>query len=467
MQSGLLKTHAALISLITRTLDVFMIGVGGLLAYWLRFDSGGFPVPLRYSVLMLIGGLLVAVLFPLLGVYGSWRARGLLAPALRVLGAWIVVFFLLFMLLVLAKQAETYSRVWMAVWFCLTTGLFVGLRIAVFAVLRALRRRGYNRRRAVLVGCGPLAGELYERASDLSWAGFEVVAVFDGGGPTRALTAVEPRPLDELWEFVEHHEVDEIWIAVPLERGDRLREVLDRLRYCTANVRYVPDLFGLFLLNHGLSEILDMPMIDLTSSPMAGVNRLAKAIEDRGLALLILLLISPVMLVIALGVKLSSPGPVFFRQLRHGWDGREIEVLKFRSMYLHLEDNGLVSQAHLGDPRVTCFGAFLRRTSLDELPQFINVLQGSMSIVGPRPHAVEHNEFFKNMIQGYMLRHKVKPGITGWAQVNGWRGETDTLEKMERRIEHDLYYIENWSLAFDLKIIFLTLFRGFVHKNAY
>jgi putative colanic acid biosysnthesis UDP-glucose lipid carrier transferase len=467
MQSGLLKTHAALISLITRTLDVLVVGGGGLLAYWLRFDLGGFPVPLRYSVLMLIAGLLVAVLFPLLGVYRSWRARGLLAPTLRVLGAWIAVFFLLFILLVLAKQAETYSRIWMVLWFGVTAALLVGLRVAVFAVLRALRRRGYNRRKAVLVGCGPLALDLYERARELSWAGFEVVAVFDGGGQARALSAVEPRPLDELWDFVEHQEVDEVWIAVPLERSDRLREVLDRLRCCTANVRYVPDLFGLFLLNHGLAEILDMPMIDLTSSPMAGVNRLAKAIEDRVLALLILLLISPVMLLLALGVKLSSPGPVFFRQRRHGWDGREIEVWKFRSMRVHREDDGQVSQASREDPRVTRFGAFLRRSSLDELPQFINVLQGRMSIVGPRPHAVEHNELFKNMIQGYMLRHKVKPGITGWAQVNGWRGETDTVDKMERRIEHDLYYIENWSLGFDLKIIFLTLFRGFVHKNAY
>ena len=467
MQSGLLKTHAALISLITRTLDILVVGGGGLLAYWLRFDLGGFPIPLSYSVLMLIGGLLVATLFPLFAVYRSWRARGLLAPALRVLGAWVAVFFVLFTLLVLAKQAETYSRIWMVLWFSLSASLLVGLRIAVFSVLRALRRRGYNRRKAVLVGCGPLAGELYKRASDLTWAGFEVLAVFDGGGTTRALTEVEPRPLDTLWDFVEHQEVDEVWIAVPLERSDRLREVLDRLRHSTANVRYVPDLFGLFLLNHGLSEILDMPMIDLTSSPMAGGNRLAKAIEDRGLALLILLLISPLMLTIALGVKLSSPGPVFFRQRRHGWDGREIEVWKFRSMRSHREERGRVSQARRDDPRVTRFGAFLRRTSLDELPQFINVLQGRMSIVGPRPHAVEHNEIFKDMIQGYMLRHKVKPGITGWAQVNGWRGETDTVDKMKRRIEHDLYYIENWSLSFDLKIIFLTLFRGFVHKNAY
>ncbi|HIE54086.1 MAG TPA: exopolysaccharide biosynthesis polyprenyl glycosylphosphotransferase, partial [Chromatiaceae bacterium] len=170
---------------------------------------------------------------------------------------------------------------------------------------------------------------------------------------------------------------------------------------------------------------------------------------------------------IAMGVKLSSPGPVLFKQKRHGWDGKPIRIYKFRTMKVHEEKEGQVTQAKRGDPRITPFGAFLRRTSLDELPQFFNVLQGRMSIVGPRPHAIEHNELYKDQVDAYMQRHRVKPGITGWAQVNGWRGETNTLEKMEKRVEYDLYYIENWSLWFDLKIIFLTLFRGFVHKNAY
>ena len=200
---------------------------------------------------------------------------------------------------------------------------------------------------------------------------------------------------------------------------------------------------------------------------MEGVNRFIKAAEDRILATLILVAISPLMLFIALGVKLSSPGPVLFKQKRHGWDGKPIKVYKFRTMRVHEEEEGKITQARRSDPRVTPFGAFLRRTSLDELPQFFNVLQGRMSIVGPRPHAVEHNEFYKEQVEAYMQRHRVKPGITGWAQINGWRGETDTLEKMRKRVEYDLYYIENWSLWFDLKIIFLTLFKGFVNKNAY
>ncbi|MBF0238873.1 MAG: exopolysaccharide biosynthesis polyprenyl glycosylphosphotransferase [SAR324 cluster bacterium] len=207
--------------------------------------------------------------------------------------------------------------------------------------------------------------------------------------------------------------------------------------------------------------------MNLSSTPIAGVNRIVKGFEDRIFAFLILLLISPLMLAVAIGVKLSSPGPVFFKQKRHGWNGKEVEIWKFRSMIVHKEEPGQITQATKNDNRITPFGAFIRRTSLDELPQFINVLQGTMSIVGPRPHAVEHNEAYKDIVDGYMLRHKVKPGITGWAQVNGWRGETDTIDKMKRRVEFDLHYIENWSLWFDIKIIFLTVLRIFFDKNAW
>ncbi|MBN2855737.1 MAG: undecaprenyl-phosphate glucose phosphotransferase, partial [Halothiobacillaceae bacterium] len=292
-------------------------------------------------------------------------------------------------------------------------------------------------------------------------------AVFCSNPPDSMLPEHEVAPLDALLAYVSNHPVDEVWIAVPLDQSLQLKSVLEKLRFSTANVRFVPDLFGLFLINHGISQVMNVPMIDLTASPMTGANRIVKGVEDRVLALLIILLVSPLLVVIALGVKFSSKGAVLYKQKRHGWDGQPFNIYKFRSMRHQADDEGEVPQAVKGDSRVTRFGAFLRRTSLDELPQFINVLQGRMSIVGPRPHAVEHNEFYKSQIDGYMLRHKVKPGITGWAQINGWRGETDTLEKMQKRVEYDLYYIEHWSLMFDLKIILLTIFRGFVHKNAY
>ncbi len=467
MSTALLRSRSALISAVTRTLDVLLIGLGGLFAFWLRFGGEVFDLPTAYGSLIVIGGLLVALVFPLLGVYDSWRARGLASPALRVVGAWSLVLMIVLISLVLVKEAETFSRLWLAQWWLISGLSLASERVAVYYVLRGLRQRGMNHRKAVVVGCGPQALNLINRAEKEGWAGFDVVRVFGERTNDVSIAGREIQPLAELFDYVSSHQIDEVWIAVPLDQSQQLKSVLEDLRFSTANVRFVPDLFGVFLINHGVSEIMDVPMIDLSATPMTGANRIVKGIEDRVLALLILLLISPILLAIALGVKLGSKGPVLYKQKRHGWDGQPFNIYKFRSMKDGADEEGEVLQAVKGDSRVTRFGAFLRKTSLDELPQFINVLQGRMSIVGPRPHAVEHNELYKSQIDGYMLRHKVKPGITGWAQINGWRGETDTLDKMQKRIECDLYYIEHWSLAFDLKIIFLTVFRGFVHKNAY
>ncbi|WP_407275612.1 undecaprenyl-phosphate glucose phosphotransferase [Halothiobacillus sp. DCM-1] len=462
-----LRSAWALIPFITRILDVLVVGAGGFLAFWIRFGSEEPQIADAYSALMVIGGLLAALVFPFLGVYDSWRARALASPALRVMGAWSLVLMLLLIVLVLVKEAETFSRLWLAQWWLVTGFALAAERVVVYYILRGLRQRGLNHRKTVIVGSGAQASNLIQRTETQGWAGFDVVRVFADGADVGELAGHGIYPLNELFDYVSSHPIDEVWIAMPLDQSQQLKQVLENLRFSTANVRFVPDLFGLFLINHGVSEIMDMPMIDLSASPMTGMNRIVKGLEDRVLAFLILLLISPVLVVIALGVKVSSKGPVLYKQRRHGWDGKPFNIYKFRSMKEEPDATGEVPQAIKGDSRVTRFGAFLRRTSLDELPQFINVLQGRMSIVGPRPHAVEHNELYKSQIDGYMLRHKVKPGITGWAQINGWRGETETLDKMQKRIEYDLYYIEHWSLAFDLKIIFLTLFRGFVHKNAY
>jgi Undecaprenyl-phosphate glucose phosphotransferase len=232
-------------------------------------------------------------------------------------------------------------------------------------------------------------------------------------------------------------------------------------------VTFVPDIYGFQLLNHAIGEVAGFPVIHLMQSPLSGAKGYVKAIEDRVLAALILLAASPLMMLIIIGVRLSSPGPILFRQLRGGLQGERILVWKFRTMRHQEEAAGQVTQATPADQRVTPFGAFLRRTSLDELPQFFNVLRGDMSIVGPRPHAVEHDKFYRQKIDAYMLRHHVKPGISGWAQINGWRGETGEIEKMEMRIKHDLYYVNNWSLWFDLRIIFRTIFTMFVGKNAH
>lgn len=465
----MLKKNASVIAVATRVTDVLLILLSGVLMYWVRFGTHGFPMHASYGALILIGGLLAALVFPVLDVYRSWRAKGLWAPTSRVLATWFGVFLALLVLLVFSKQDSHFSRLWLGGWGLFTGVLLMLSRVGVYGFLNTVRQKGYNRRNVVIIGDGPLGRDLLFRAREGNVAGYQVIGVFHVGTHEAENTPKNPPlyALDQLEDIMGQREVAEVWITLPLDSSSDIRMILDRLKCTMVNIRYYPDLLGLFLLNHGVTEVLGAPMIDLSITPMEGMNRILKGIEDRVLALLILLLISSVMLVIAIGVKLSSPGPVLFKQKRHGWDGREIEIWKFRSMKQHQEPDGCVVQASRADPRVTRFGAFLRRTSLDELPQFINVLQGRMSIVGPRPHAVEHNEMFKDTIDHYMLRHKVKPGITGWAQVNGWRGETDTLEKMKRRIEYDLYYIEHWSLGLDLKIILLTLLRGFVHKNAY
>ncbi|MDD3609760.1 MAG: undecaprenyl-phosphate glucose phosphotransferase [Halothiobacillaceae bacterium] len=468
---ALFRDTSAVLGITVRVLDAVLVLLSALVAYAWRMEGEASAPGEHYWGIFLFGALLGYALFPSFGLYRSWRGARLIDLVGRVLLAWGAVLVVLLGLLFLAKQGASFSRLWFAAWAVLGALALVGLRLGLHAGLRWMRRKGWNRRRVLLVGTGPAACELLRRMREESWTGFDPVAVVDPGEGLALAQGLEGVPvisgLDALGALVERDEVREVWIVLPLREEDTVREVLHRLRHVSVNIRYAPDIFGLRLLNHAVSDVLGLPMLDLSATPMTGINRVVKAVEDRVFAALILLLISPLMLLIALGVKLSSPGPVLFRQMRHGWDGRMIEIYKFRSMKPHDENEGEVTQAKRADPRVTRFGAFLRRTSLDELPQFINVLQGRMSIVGPRPHAVAHNEQYKDQIDQYMLRHRVKPGITGWAQVNGFRGETDTLEKMRQRVEYDLYYIEHWSLWFDVKIILLTLVRGFVHRNAY
>lgn len=469
MPSHTLKISHDSLSLIIKGGDLLMVLLGGGLAYGWRFGTEGFPLPPSYSMLMSTGALLLIFILNGLGVYRSWRGGHLALMFSRVLMGWTITLLTLLSLLFLLKASDSFSRSWLMAWAASTAVLLLIGRLALYLVLRWMRLHGRNHKRVVLVGQSEVAQELIRRVRSASWTGFDAIALFDDRATAPPLQEGLPifNDMDDLEPYLAAHRVDEVWITLPLKDEERVRELLFKLRHSTVNIRYVPGMFAFRLLNHGVSEIVGMPMLDLSATPMTGMNRLAKAIEDRLLALIILILISPLMLAIALTVKLSSPGPVLFKQKRHGWDGQEITIYKFRTMIVHQEPQGQLTQARKDDPRITRIGAFLRRTSLDELPQFINVLQGRMSIVGPRPHAIEHNEQFKDLVDDYMKRHKVKPGITGWAQVNGYRGETDTLEKMQKRVEYDLYYIEHWSLLLDLRIIALTILKGFMHKNAY
>jgi len=382
-------------------------------------------------------------------VYRSWRGAQMPAMLAGVAGRWAGLVGLLLLWLFVFKASHDFSRIWFVLWSAGALLLLWLERLGIYLFLRALRRRGFNLRHVALVGSGPAAENLKQRLSSAGWSGYNIAVT---------VPDIDVASLARLAEV----DVDEVWLALSLSDESAIREALYALRHSTASIRFVPDLFTLRLINHGVSEVLGMPMYDLSTSPMAGMNQLVKWFEDKVLSSLILLLISPLMIFLALGVKLTSPGPVFYRQERVGLNNKPFHMLKFRSMPVDTEKSG-VQWGGSATKATTRFGQFIRKTSLDELPQFLNVLQGDMSIVGPRPERPMFVEQFKEEIPDYMKKHLVKAGITGWAQVHGWRGDTD----LKTRIEYDLYYIENWSLWLDLKIVVMTVFKGFVNKNAY
>ncbi|VVC76466.1 UDP-glucose:undecaprenyl-phosphate glucose-1-phosphate transferase [Aquicella siphonis] len=468
LPKGLLKEYSRVISLLTRAMDIVTVFLAGWLAFILRFNQ--VQIPSSYLTAIAMGLLFTSIVFSFFNIYASVRGEGFFRHIMTLVQAVCVMGLMLAGLSFFTKSGEAFSRTWFICWMGLTVFLLILFRCSLLLGLRIMRARGLNERRVVIMGAGELGSKFANTVQQALWTGFRIVAFMDDNARDKP-AMVHQVPViqtpDNLSAYLFREGIDEIWLALPLRAEARVKEILFELRHHTITTRFVLDIFGLDLLNHSITDVAGFPVLNIRSSPMTGVNRLIKAIEDRLIAAAILLLISPLLLLIAAGVKWSSRGPVFFKQQRLGWDGRIIKVYKFRTMYEHVEENGHVTQATLDDVRVTPFGRFLRRTSLDELPQFLNVLQGRMSIVGPRPHALAHNEIYKDSIHTYMQRHHVKPGITGWAQVNGWRGETDTLAKMQKRVEYDLYYINNWSLGFDLKIIFLTFFRGFVSQNAY
>lgn len=321
-----------------------------------------------------------------------------------------------------------------------------------------LKLQGPNQR-AIIVGMNEQGTALACRIREATYSRIDLVGFIDSRDVSRLGPLGENRLLgkiDELATIAKNQHVQLIYLSLPMASQPRILQVLDDLKDTTASIYFVPDMFFTDLIQGHSGTVFGMPVISVCETPFRGADGLLKRASDIVLASLILLLITPLLLVMAIAVKLSSPGPVIFKQRRYGLDGEKILVYKFRSMSV-TEDGPTIKQAEKGDARITPLGAFMRRTSLDELPQFVNVLQGRMSIVGPRPHAIAHNELYRKLIKGYMVRHKVRPGITGWAQVNGYRGETDTLEKMQGRIDYDLDYLRNWSLRLDLHIILKTI----------
>ena len=461
MTRSLLKDNALFFEWAMRLLDPLLVAAVGAAAYGVYLDD---PMLAERYTLAIIGMTFAcAALFPFVGLYSSQRGVTLFEEVRRLVNAWLLLATAWFAFLFLSKTGTDFSRVWSIYWIIAGFLVHLAVRGAIRVTLRMLRRRGYNVRRIAIVGAGEFGREIAQRIGKMPWSGLHVRGFYDDEPPLhRAAGAPFLGAVDQLLRDLAGGSIDQVWIALPLRAEARIREVLEDLRHYSVQVRFVPDIFDFALLHHSMSEIAGLPVINLTESPLEGANLFLKQVEDFVVSLSILVIVSPLMLLIAVGVKLSSPGPVFYRQERVTWNGERFRILKFRTMPIDVEAASGPVWSNRSESRATRFGAFLRRTSLDELPQFINALRGEMSVVGPRPERPEFVEQFKREIPGYMQKHLVKAGITGWAQVNDFRGDTDLHE----RIQCDLYYIENWSLWFDLRIIALTIAHVFRSRNA-
>ncbi|WP_322529117.1 undecaprenyl-phosphate glucose phosphotransferase [Salinicola sp. LHM] len=439
-------------------IDAGAVLLSGFLAHCIRF--GTLAVHDRFLLAMMIMAIFVVMANFIAGAYVRWRTTRLSNILFRLVVVWGIVALMATSIIYLAEASVRYSRLWLGMTLLFSLGLAAGFRVLVMLLLKSARLSGKNLRGVFLVGPAPNLLKVARSMRKTPGEGFAI------SGVQRLKEAPNPAFLNCLARRVEDSGAREVWLGLPLEMGGAVREIMHALRHQTAEVRFIPEFQDMRLLNHRISEVAGHFALDLSVTSMGETSRFLKRVEDLVLGSLFLLLSLPVCAIIAVVLKTQSPGPVLFKQYRMGSNGRRFKVYKFRWMEVHTEADGVVTQARQGDPRVTRFGAFLRRTSLDELPQFYNVLQGRMSIVGPRPHALAHNEYYKDVVESYMKRHKVKPGITGWAQVNGLRGGTEDVDKMERRVEHDLWYIDNWSLWLDLRIIALTIIKGFCHPNA-
>jgi len=423
------------------------------------------PLSEKYVVLGLV------VMLVALRVFGEMplaNGRSLLIPGRGVLTDWMTVAGALLFVGFITKTSDLYSRKLLLTWFAVTPFALHGAQELARQLLCRFVSAGALARTKVIVGLNEMGHELAREIAEDPCRGV-VKGFFDDRGDGR-IAPFESHPVlggvENVARYVKQHAIQVVYITLPMSRDARLMRMLDELRDTTASVYFVPSTLPFDTIQARVDHIGSVPVIAVCETPFYGINGVLKRAMDVVISSLGLLVLWPLMLAIAIGVKLSSPGPVLFRQRRYGLDGKEIVVLKFRTMRV-CEDGDVIEQARRDDPRVTAFGGFLRRTSLDELPQLFNVLAGSMSLVGPRPHAIAHNELYRRVINGYMLRHKVRPGITGWAQVNGFRGETSSVELMRQRIEYDLDYLNHWSLSLDLWIIVRTALVVLKDKRAY
>ncbi len=446
-----------------RLLDPFLIW-GLLIALaWVY----GEPFTSYYLMLMIVTFFISSYIYEQTNIYRTWRNGKLLAYIRDTLIGWSIIIAILLFLGFATKLSYRYSEHVILTWFIATPIALILSHLVVHKIATNLRNDG-EVRSVVIVGVNETGLKIANRIQEYPHLLMEVQGLFDDRDESRNQVAIPELTgaVADVAGYVRQHNIQMIFISLPMSAQPRIRALLDDLHDTTASIYFLPDIYIFELMQARFDNVGGIPVVAICESPFLGVDNVVKNFSDFVFSLLIIALISPLMLGIALAVKLTSPGPAIFKQRRYGLNGEEIIVYKFRTMTVS-EDGQHIVQAQKGDQRLTTIGGFLRRTSLDELPQFINVLQGRMSIVGPRPHAVSHNELYRKLIKGYMLRHKVKPGITGWAQVNGLRGETEVLEKMQSRIEYDLNYLQNWSIWLDLWIIVRTVWVVLRRENAY
>jgi putative colanic acid biosynthesis UDP-glucose lipid carrier transferase len=449
-----------------RRISTAIVAVATLL---IGMQIRGIPFSQAYEALLIIVALLVLILFRTPSVTKDHKYAHFWNLATSVGWTWGALFSVLLLLGAATKTSSIYSRTLIFSWALVTPVLIIFTLFFIDkCILYVNRTSGFNRK-VVIAGVNELAGLLGDRILQHPEHGLILDGYFEDRGAERLGASRHVNiigRLNEIADYVRNNDIDIIYIALPMRNVQRVMDMLDELHDTTVSIYYVPDVFVFDLIQCRTDDIEGMPVVALCETPFRDTRGLIKRASDWGIAIIVLVLTSPLLIGIALAIKLTTPGSVIFKQRRYGLDGHEIIVYKFRTMYVS-EDDDAVPQAKQNDPRVTPIGSFLRRYSLDELPQFINVLQGTMSVVGPRPHAVAHNEEYRRLIKGYMIRHKVPPGVTGLAQVRGFRGETETVDDMRRRIEADLEYLRNWSLNLDLKIIFRTIAVMFTGSKAY
>ena len=451
------RLNASYVSILQRFCDVLAIYV----ALYIVFNLNSLEITHQAMLVFLCMVSLFQLIGGLTDFYRSWRGVSLFNELIACLKN------VLMSSCLLLPVVWFYSDINIALliqYFCSVLFLMGVMRVFVRLIYAISFKIFKKSRNVIVIGDSSKALKLFNDLKKSEWIGFNPLGVFSFNSNYN--TADYNGTADHAIEIIQNQDINQVYIVTTQQNIEQVDNLLKILSDTTCSTVIVPELFSYDFLYSRVEDINGTPIIPIIDTRIKGINIFLKRVEDICVASVILLMISPLLLCIAVAIKLNSKGPVFFKQVRYGLNGKPILVYKFRSMSV-MENGPEVKQAVKNDPRVTKVGAFLRKTSLDELPQFINVILGNMSVVGPRPHAAAHNEEYRKLITGYMLRHKVKPGITGLAQIRGWRGETDTLDKMEKRVECDLEYIRTWSLLLDLKIIFLTVFKGFINKAAY